>query len=115
MYKVFSPTNKYTNLCTGLCPSYAQLHAAPHFCFWVTRTPFTRTKKIGMACQIFGTIPRLPMRRLPPGDSLGTPKILSTDAKSHLGPICLHVENWECRALKSSAQCQKFGVPCRFF
>ena len=55
------------------------------------------------------------MPRLPPGGSLGTPKILSTGATLHLGPIRLHVENWECRALKSSARCQKFGVPCRFF
>ena len=64
---------------------------------------------------MFGTVPRLPVPSLPPGVSLGTPKILSTGATLHLGPIRLHVENWECRALKSSAQCQKFGVPCRFF
>ena len=42
-------------------------------------------------------------------------KILSTGVTLHLGPIRLHVENWECRALKSSAWCQKFGVPRRFF
>ena len=60
-----------------------------------------------------GTVPRLPVPRLPPGGSLGTPKILSTGATLHLGPIRLHVENWECRALKSSARCQKLGVPCR--
>ena len=77
-------------------------------------TPFTRAKKIGTARQIFGTVPRLPLPRLPPGGSLGTPKIMSTGATLHLRPIRLHVENWECRALKSSAQCQKFGVPCRF-
>ena len=41
----------------------------------------------------------------------GTPKILITGATLHLGPIRLHVENWECRALKSLARCQKFGVP----
>ena len=35
----------------------------------------------------------------PPGGSLGTPKILSTGATLHVGPIRLHVENWECRAL----------------
>ena len=46
------------------------------------------------------------MARLPPGGSLGTPKILSTGAKLHLAPIRLNVENWECRALKSSARCQ---------
>ena len=58
---------------------------------------------------------RLPVPRLPPGGSLGTRKILSTGATLHVGPIRLHVENWECRTLKSSARCQKFGVPCRFF
>ena len=65
--------------------------------------------------QIFGTVPLLPVPRLPPGDSLGTPKILSTGATIHLGPIRLHVKNWECRTLKSSAPCQKFGVACRLF
>jgi len=68
------------------------------------KTPFTRAKKIGTARQIFGTVPRLPVPRLPPGGSLGNPKILSTGATLHLGPIRLHVENWECRALKSSAR-----------
>ena len=51
--------------------------------FQVLSTP----KKIGMACQIFGTVPRLPVPRLPPGGSLGTPKILSTGATLHVGPI----------------------------
>ena len=60
-------------------------------------------------------VPRLALPRLPPGGSLGTPKNLSNGATLHLGPIRLHVENWECRALKSSAWCQKFGMPCRFF
>ena len=41
--------------------------------------------------------------------------MLSTGATLHLGPIRLHIENWECCALKSSARCQKFGVLCRFF
>ena len=68
--------------------------------------------KIGTARQIFGNIARLPVPRLPPGGSLSTPKILSTGATLHLGPLRLHVKNWECRALKSSAQCQKFGLPC---
>ena len=72
----------------------------------VIKTTFT------LACQIFGTVPHLPVPRLPPGGSLSTPKILSTGATLHLGPICLHVENWECCALKSSARYQKFGVPC---
>jgi len=58
---------------------------------------------------------RLPLLRLSPGGSLGTPKILSTGATLHLEPISLHVENWECRALKSLARCQKFGVPCTDF
>ena len=68
-----------------------------------------------MPRQIFGTVTRLPVPRLPPGGSLGTPKVLSTGATLHLRPIRLQVENWECRALKSEARCQKFGVPCRFF
>ena len=71
--------------------------------------------KISTAHQMFGTVPRLPMPRLPPGGSLSTPKIFSTGATLHLGPIRLHVENWECCAVKSSAWCQKFGMPCRFF
>ena len=41
----------------------------------------------------------LPVPRLPPRSSLGTPKILSTGATLHLGPIRLHGK--------------KFGVPCR--
>ena len=53
----------------------------------ITLTPFTRAKKIGTARQIFGTVPCLPVLRLPPGGSLGTPKILSTGATLHLGPI----------------------------
>ena len=47
-----------------------------------------------------------------PDLSLGTSKILSTGAILHLGLLRLHVKNWECHALKSSAQCQKFGLPC---
>ena len=47
------------------------------------------------------------MPRLAPGRSLGTPKILSAGATLHVGPIRLQVENWECRALKLSAWCQK--------
>ena len=62
--------------------------------------------------EFFGMVPRLPVPRLPPGGRLGTPKILGTGATLHLGPTRLHVENWECRALKSSARRQKFGVPC---
>ena len=65
--------------------------------------------------EFFGTVPRLPVPRLPPGGSLGTPKILGTGATLRLGPISLHDQNWECRASKSSARCQKFGVPCRSF
>ena len=53
---------------------------------------FTRAKKIGTARQIFGTVPRLPVPRLLPGGSLGTPKILSTGTTSSVGPIRLHVE-----------------------
>ena len=65
--------------------------------------------------EFFGMVPRLPVPRLPPGGRLGTPKILGTGSTLHLGPTRLHVENWECRALKSSARRQRFGVPCRFF
>ena len=65
--------------------------------------------------KFFGTVPRLPAPRLPLGGSLGTPKILGTGATLHLGQTRLHVDKWECCALKSSARCQKFGVPCRFF
>ena len=78
-------------------------------------TPFTRAKKSAQHAKIFGTVRHLPVPRPPPGGSLGTPKILSTGATLHLGPIRLHVENCECRAFKSSARCQKFGLPCRFF
>ena len=72
----------------------------------VIKTTFTPAR------QIFGTVPCLPVPRLPPAGSLGTPKILSTGATLHLGLIRLHVENWECCALKSSAQYQKFGMRC---
>ena len=61
--------------------------------------------------EFFGTVPRLPVPRLPQGGSLGTPKILGTGTTLHLGPTRLHVENWECRALKSSARCK--NVACR--
>ena len=77
--------------------------------------PIYTCEKISTARQISGTVRRLPVPRPPPGGSLGTPKILSTGATLHLGPIRLHVENCECRAFKSSAQCQKFGLPCRLF
>ena len=60
-------------------------------------------------------MPRLPVPRLPPGGSLGTPNILGTGATFHLGPLRLHVEHLECRAQKWSARCQKCAVPCRFF
>ena len=75
-----------------------------------TENPFTRAKKSARRAKFLA-----PCLVYPWGGSLGTSKILSTGATLHLGPICLHVENWECRALKSSAWCQKFGVPCRFF
>ena len=65
--------------------------------------------------EFFVTVPRLPVPRLLPRGSLGTPKILGTGATLHLGPIRLHVENLERRAKKWSARCQKCAVPCRFF
>ena len=80
--------------------------------FWVPLTPFTRTKKIGTARQIFGILPHLPMPRLPPGGSLGTPKSLSTGATLHLGPIRLHVKTWEC--LKIVSMVPKIWKLCIF-
>ena len=78
-----------------------------HFCF----SPLG-TKTHLHAPRLPMPMPRLPMPRLPLGGSLITPKSFSTGATLHVGPIRLHVGNWECRALKSSARCQKFGVPC---
>ena len=78
-------------------------------------TPFTRAKKNRHGTPNFWHRASFTLAETTPDGSLGTPKILSTGATLHLGPIRLHVENWECRALKSSAQCQKFGVPCDFF
>ena len=70
-------------------------------------TPFTRAKKSARHAKFLAPCVVYPCR--------DTPKILSTGATLHLGPIRLHVENCECRAFKSSAQCQKFGLPCRLF
>ena len=42
--------------------------------------------------KVFGTIPRLPVPRLPPGGNLGTGKISGTGAVLFLGTLCLHVE-----------------------
>ena len=58
-----------------------------------------------------GTVPRLPVPRLPPGGSPGTPNILGTGATFHLEPLRLRVENLECRAQKWSVRCQKCAVP----
>ena len=44
------------------------VHATSRSC--KTQTPFTRAKKIGTARQIFDTVPRLPMPRLPPEGAL---------------------------------------------
>ena len=54
----------------------------------------------------------LQVPRLPPGGSLGTPKILGTSAQIFSGPIRLHGGNWQCRTQKLSVRCQNFGVPC---
>ena len=43
--------------------------------------------------KFLGTVPRLPVPRLPPGGSLGTGKISGTGAVLFLGTLCLHVEN----------------------
>ena len=42
--------------------------------------------------RIFGTVPRLPVPRLPPAGSLGSPKIVGNGATLHLGLIRLHVK-----------------------
>ena len=57
----------------------------------------------------------LPVPKLPPGGSVGTGKISGTVALLLLGTLCLHVENWKCRAKKLRAPCRNFGVPCPFF
>ena len=62
------------------------------------KTPFTRTKKISTARQIFGIVPHLPMPRQPPRGSLGAPKFFSTVATLHFIPIRLHVKNLACHA-----------------
>ena len=41
----------------------------------------------------FGTVPLLPVPRLPPGSSLGKGNISGTGAILFLGTLCLHVEN----------------------
>ena len=54
-----------------------------------------------LARQVFGSLCLVcPCRDYLPEVNLGTRKILSTGATLHLGPIYLHVENWECHALK---------------
>lgn len=56
---------------------------------------------------IFGTVPRLPVRRLPPGGSHGTPKILST------GATCYLFRNLKCRAdILAGVNGAESGVPC---
>ena len=91
-------------------------HGTPNFwhraSFTLAETTSGRSSSPG---DLPGTCNLCRLDCIPPGGSLGTPKILSTGAPLHLGPIRLHVENWVCRALQSSARCQKFGVPCRFF
>ena len=62
--------------------------------------------------KFFRTVPRIPAPRLPPRGSLGTGKIFGTVAVLFLGTLCLHVENWECRAKKLRAPCRNFGVQC---
>ena len=67
-----------------------------------TLSPFTRAKKIGTARQIFGIVPRLPVPRLPPGGSPGTPKILSTGTNYI----------WDRPGGANTFTRQKLGVPC---
>ena len=75
----------------------------------------TRAKKSARHAKFLAPCLVYPCRDYLLEASLGTPKILSSGATLHLGPIRLHVENWKCDAIKSSAQCQKFGATCRFF
>ena len=51
-------------------------------------------KRSALHAKFLAPVPRLPVPRLAPGGSLGTPKILSTGATLHVGPIPLQVENW---------------------
>ncbi len=53
----------------------------------------------------------LPVQRLPPEGSLGTPKKLGTGATFFLGPVRLHVDNWECRAQNCRHGAK--NLPCR--
>ena len=87
-------------------------HARARDGFW-TKSPEMARESVYTNVNL-GTVPRLPVLRLPPGGSLGTPNILGTGASFHLGTLRLHVENLECRAQKWSARCQKCSVPCRF-
>ena len=50
-------------------------------------------------------MPRLPVPRLPPGGSLGTPKILSTGATLHVGPALVPHYMWD-------RYVYTLGVPC---
>ena len=43
--------------------------------------------------KFFGTVPHLPVPRLPPGGILGTGKISGTSAVLFFGTLFLHVEN----------------------
>ena len=54
-------------------------------------------------------MPHLPVPRLPPGGSLGI------GATLHVGPIRLHIENLECRALKSSHGAKNLACSADFF
>ena len=58
-----------------------------------------------------GTVPRLPVPRIPPGGSLGTPNILGTGATFHLGALRLHVVTWS--AVPKNGQHGAKNVPCR--
>ena len=79
-----------------------------------TKSPGTAWESVYTNVNL-GTVPRLPVPRLPHGGSPGTPNILGTGATFHLGPLRLHVENLECRAQNWSARCQKCAMWCQFF
>lgn len=61
--------------------------------------------------RVSGTVPRLPVTRLPPGGSLGTPKTLGTGATFHLDRYVYSSKIWS--AVPKDGQHGAKDVPCR--
>ena len=81
-----------------------------YFPLWieVTKTPFTRAKKIGTACQIFGTVLTI-LRHGTPNFrcvNVSVPHVMWHQCRDYLPEVV--------SARVNEARCQKFGVPCRF-